>query len=153
VVNPNLKKPSTVTRAATVASDVIRPPAHRQQTEPNIHNVNKPVLPERPVTLGTSMPAATPVPSPLANGSSTAAKRRVTDTPVGRIQDLDRIDELDESNPWGVPLHHGGPYEAAVQAIRRNDKDVFAGYGSYHRGVPQSSDNVNILSVYLNSFI
>lgn len=147
VVNPKPKKPSTLTRATTVANDVTRPPAYRQQTEPNIHNVNKPVLLERPVTLGTSTPASTPVPP-----SPSAAKRRVTDTPVGRL-DLDRIDELDETNPWGIALHHGGPYEAAVQAIREKDKNIYAGYGSYHRGVPQSGDNVNISSVYFNSFI
>jgi hypothetical protein len=29
-----------------------------------------------------------------------------------RYRDLDPIDELDESNPLGLSLHHGGPYEA-----------------------------------------
>jgi hypothetical protein len=30
---------------------------------------------------------------------------------VRRGPDLDRIDELDESNPYGVAWHHGGPYD------------------------------------------
>jgi hypothetical protein len=29
-----------------------------------------------------------------------------------RPNELDRIDELDETDPLGVPWHHGGPYEA-----------------------------------------
>jgi len=101
------------------------------------------------------MPGTSSVPpSPLANGSPAAnLKRRATEIPAGRIQDLDRIDELDETNPWGIALHHTGPYEAAVQAIRKTDKKVFPGYGSYHRGVPQPSDNVNISFVYFISFI
>jgi hypothetical protein len=38
----------------------------------------------------------------------------------GRVQDLDQIDELDETNPWGIPIHHDGPYEVAkVPANKR----------------------------------
>jgi hypothetical protein len=40
---------------------------------------------------------------------------------LSRHHDLDRIDELDETSPLGISLHHGGPYEAAVQAVRRSD--------------------------------
>lgn len=32
--------------------------------------------------------------------------------PNGSARELDMIDELDETNPLGVALHHGGPYEA-----------------------------------------
>jgi hypothetical protein len=31
---------------------------------------------------------------------------------TGSARELDMIDELDETNPSGVALHHGGPYEA-----------------------------------------
>jgi hypothetical protein len=49
--------------------------------------------------------------------------------PVGKRRNrrnkLDRIDELDETNPLGIPVHHGGPYEAIQRLIqphsRRND--------------------------------
>lgn len=37
-----------------------------------------------------------------------------------RVQALDQIDELDETNPWGIRIHHDGPYEAAnVQDNKR----------------------------------
>lgn len=35
--------------------------------------------------------------------------------PNGR--ELDMIDELDETNPSGVALHHGGPYEAIQKMV------------------------------------
>jgi hypothetical protein len=42
-----------------------------------------------------------------------------------RKNKLDRIDELDETNPLGIPVHHGGPYEAIQRLVqpqgRRND--------------------------------
>ncbi|KAG6911581.1 hypothetical protein DXG01_011884 [Tephrocybe rancida] len=41
------------------------------------------------------------------------AARRIAGVLGLRGSELDRIDELDESNPAGLPLHHDGPYEAA----------------------------------------
>jgi len=35
---------------------------------------------------------------------------------TGSARELDMIDELDETNPSGVALHHGGPYEAIQKA-------------------------------------
>lgn len=35
------------------------------------------------------------------------------------MQDLDQIDELDETNPWGIPIHHDGPYEAANAQVNK----------------------------------
>ncbi|KAF8632982.1 hypothetical protein AX15_001579 [Amanita polypyramis BW_CC] len=37
--------------------------------------------------------------------------------PAGMAQGLDMIDELDESNPLGIALHHGGPYEAIRKMV------------------------------------
>lgn len=37
--------------------------------------------------------------------------------PNGSARELDMIDELDESNPLGVALHHGGPYEAIQKMV------------------------------------
>ena len=68
-----------------------------------------------------------------------------------RNRDLDRIDELDETSPWGVSLHHGGPYEAAVQAIRRSDQGMplgilnSAGHANeYHKQAMLAHGNVRL---------
>lgn len=37
--------------------------------------------------------------------------RRGNTTSPRRVTDLDRIDELDETTPLGLPIHHRGPYE------------------------------------------
>jgi hypothetical protein len=34
-------------------------------------------------------------------------------------QELDRIDELDETNPFGPAIHHGGPYEAISRIVQK----------------------------------
>jgi len=44
-------------------------------------------------------------------------------------QDLDRIDELDETNPFGQAVHHGGPYEAVSRIVQ---KDVASGFDERH---------------------
>lgn len=143
--NPKLRKASTLSKPVPNNSDVTRPPISLPETNPNVESQ---LLPPRPSTLGTSTPATVPMPS---NGQP-APKRRPTDIPPNRQENLDRIDELDETNPWGVALHHGGPYEAALQAIRGDGKVVFPGHGSYNRGVLQSHDNVG-LSIKLSAFL
>ncbi len=47
-----------------------------------------------------------------------------------RAKDLDRIDELDETNPLGLSLHHDGPYEAASQALKRGENANPSGGGA-----------------------
>ena len=39
-----------------------------------------------------------------------------------KSQELDMIDELDESNPLGIALHHDGPYEAIQKAIKPRER-------------------------------
>jgi len=39
-------------------------------------------------------------------------------------QDLDRIDELDETNPFGQAVHHGGPYEAVSRIVQKDVTSV-----------------------------
>ncbi|EJD03703.1 uncharacterized protein FOMMEDRAFT_167037 [Fomitiporia mediterranea MF3/22] len=51
---------------------------------------------EPPAAMGTERPR-------LPRRGNTSSPRHVAD--------LDRIDELDESTPLGLPLHHRGPYE------------------------------------------
>ena len=112
----------------------------RHPTEPDLHSVERLVLPPRVSTLGPSTPATV---SASSLTGSAPSKRRASDAPNSRVKDLDSIDELDETNPWGIALHHGGPYEAAVQAIRGKSKQVYAGHGSYNRGA-SALGNVNI---------
>ncbi len=114
-------------------------------TEPDLHNVERLVLPPRASTLGFSTPATV---SASSLTGSALSKRRASDAPNSRVKDLDSIDELDETNPWGIALHHGGPYEAAVQAIRGKSKQVYAGHGSYSRGA-QALGSVNIWFIRL----
>ena len=37
-------------------------------------------------------------------------------------KDLDKIDELDESDPLGLAWHHGGPYEAIKKSVEKDPK-------------------------------
>jgi hypothetical protein len=80
-----------------------RPTHSRNLTAPEIqHSVNRPSMPPRPATTAVDVK-----PPPTAIG--------------GRpIRALDRIDELDESNPLGLPVHHGGPYEAIQKLVQQN---------------------------------
>ncbi|KAG6854222.1 hypothetical protein C0991_009240 [Blastosporella zonata] len=76
-----------------------QPPPERIAMAPEpIVSIN---LPPRSVTT----PAAQLKPPP-------PSARRIAGLAL-RGSELDRIDELDESNPAGLPLHHNGPYEAA----------------------------------------
>lgn len=78
-----------------------RPAPARNVTAPNVDvSSSRPKLPRRPAT------------SPTDIKSPPQASRRTAGGLAMRGSKLDRIDELDESNPIGQPLHHGGPYEA-----------------------------------------
>jgi len=129
---------------ANVEHDVTggRPPALRQVTEPIMpHDIGRPALPARPATTGIATPMS------MSTSGSTASKRLAEGLST-RLQDLDRIDELDETNPWGIALHHGGPYEAAIQAMRRGDSSrmplgfVNNGSNEYHRRAMEAHGNV-----------
>jgi len=99
-----------------------------------------------PVTSGTDTPRST---APSSTNSSVS--KRLVEGLSGRNQDLDRIDELDETSPWGISLHHGGPYEAAVQAIRRSDHRMPLGIlnstgraNEYHKQAMLAYGNVRL---------
>jgi len=69
-----------------------RPPLISNMSAPEMHRPDDtPTLPPRPATTPADI-------RPAQQGRG--------------IRALDRIDELDETNPLGSPLHHGGPYEA-----------------------------------------
>ena len=61
-----------------------------------------------------------------------------------RTQDLDQIDELDETNPWGIRVHHDGPYEAAnVQVFKRVASHTpFGNNGQYNMLALQANGQV-----------
>lgn len=56
-----------------------------------------------------------------------------------RLQDLDRIDELDHSNPLGIALHHGGPYEAVRSAVQ-SGVQMPLGFSNNDRGLQTVGD-------------
>ena len=64
----------------------------------------------------------------------------------GRVQDLDQIDVLDETNPWGIRIHHDGPYEAVnVQVNKRAGHaplGLASGNGLYNAHGLQANDQV-----------
>ena len=79
------------------------PPPIFNHTTPDLRRtIEKPVLPTRPVTTPGNYRI-----------------RGETAHPTARHDhQLDRIDELDETDPLGVPWHHGGPYEAIYKVTR-----------------------------------
>ncbi|KAF8973593.1 hypothetical protein BDZ97DRAFT_378851 [Flammula alnicola] len=131
-----LKSPKSKAGPLPTSYDVTqsaRPAAPRMASEPVViqSNAKRPAFPPRHATTGADTPSST------AASSSTASKR-LGEGLSSRNQDLDRIDELDETNPWGISLHHGGPYEAAVQALRRGENRMPLGFSNggindYHK--------------------
>ncbi|KAF8641173.1 hypothetical protein AX17_000808 [Amanita inopinata Kibby_2008] len=93
-----------------------------------------------------------PVPSDksrrsLADVAITATKIPVNErTPLStargqsqiRAQELDMIDELDESNPLGIALHHGGPYEAIQKVV---GSSAYGQQGAYKQNSRVSERN------------
>ncbi|RPD57057.1 hypothetical protein L227DRAFT_507479 [Lentinus tigrinus ALCF2SS1-6] len=92
------------------AEIVLRPPINaRNASAPELHPPPPAVdVPPRPSTVPIPAEAAAP-PQPRRRSS----KNPSISTPP---RDLDRIDELDESDPLGFAWHHGGPYEAIAKA-------------------------------------
>ncbi|RDX51113.1 hypothetical protein OH76DRAFT_1455045 [Lentinus brumalis] len=88
---------------------VLRPPINaRNASAPELHQPPRAVdVPPRPSTVPIPAEAAPPQP-----------RRRSSKNPsiATAPRDLDRIDELDESDPLGFAWHHDGPYEAIAKA-------------------------------------
>ncbi|KAJ7630751.1 hypothetical protein FB45DRAFT_545522 [Roridomyces roridus] len=77
-----------------------RPGPFRNDSAPELRRIEAPGLPHRSAT-------APPIPE-----SRPVMRRRP------QPYDLDRIDELDESNPLGVAMHHEGPFQAIASALK-----------------------------------
>ncbi|KAI5124158.1 hypothetical protein M0805_000967 [Coniferiporia weirii] len=72
-----------------------------------VDGIHEPTLPPemRRTVSGPSTSTSIERPRPPQRGSTMSPRRSTRPT------DLDRIDELDESTPLGIPIHHRGPYE------------------------------------------
>lgn len=111
-----------------------RPPHSRGLSAPEIpHSVDRPNMPPRPAT--TAVDAKPP---------STASKRIIGGRHV-RAHELDRIDELDESNPLGIAVHHGGPYEAIQKVV---GSMIPHNIGSQYQVRPSYLRVLNALPIY-----
>ncbi|KAJ4002509.1 hypothetical protein F5050DRAFT_1717955 [Lentinula boryana] len=93
---------------------ILSPPPAYDELSPNrpstIRHISVPTLPSsqrKPMEVP-------PRPATTANDSRTIEPRRNNTNPnlARRNRGLDPIDELDESNPLGLSLHHESPYEA-----------------------------------------
>lgn len=60
--------------------------------------------------------------STTGSRASSATRRPAVAEHSNHRNKLDRIDELDETNPLGIPVHHGGPYEAIQRLVRPNSR-------------------------------
>ncbi|KAF5312356.1 hypothetical protein D9619_002904 [Psilocybe cf. subviscida] len=97
---------------------------------------SEPIMPqygERSARQARSITTSTSTPSSIAPTTSSMGSKLLS----GRTSELDKIDELDETSPWGVALHHGGPYEAALRVIKpekgRTPLGISnGGAGTYH---------------------
>jgi len=100
----------------------------------------------QPATSGTNTPRST-----APSSTTSAVSKRLVGGVSARNHDLDKIDELDETSPWGISLHHGGPYEAAIQAIKRSDHRMPLGIlngggraNEYHKRAMLAHGNVRL---------
>jgi Pal1 cell morphology protein len=83
-----------------------------------------------PAALGnTTLPLQPAQPTEDLPSSASVAPRKVLGN-RGWVQDLDQIDQLDETNPWGIRIHHDGPYEAANSQVNKRAGHVPLGLAS-----------------------
>ncbi|KAI0332036.1 hypothetical protein GY45DRAFT_1335879 [Cubamyces sp. BRFM 1775] len=120
---PSQSRPNTQTapessappsnRTSTVQSTAARPSiASRNASAPELHQPPPPTdVPPRPSTVPIAAPANSTVSAPAPQ-----RKRSKNPSISAPPRDLDRIDELDESDPLGARWHHDGPYEAIMKA-------------------------------------
>ncbi|KAI0778420.1 hypothetical protein BD413DRAFT_601185 [Trametes elegans] len=120
---PAPEVPSQSSRAEKLAAAAHKTPsAQPPEARPAIapRNASAPELHEPPPpTEVPPRPSTVPIPAPLeASVTAPVAQRKRSKNPsiAAAPRDLDRIDELDESDPLGLAWHHDGPYEAIAKA-------------------------------------
>ncbi|OSC99434.1 hypothetical protein PYCCODRAFT_1427123 [Trametes coccinea BRFM310] len=107
--------PPSATQTSTVQSTAARPSlAPRNVSAPELQPPPPPTdLPPRPSTVPI---ASTPSSAPSVSAPVAQRKRSKNPSISAPPRDLDKIDELDESDPLGARWHHDGPYEAIMKA-------------------------------------
>jgi len=85
-------------------------------------------MPQHPRIARTHAEMSNPLIVPAVVAPAAAAAECATEDRRLR-QDLDRIDELDETNPFGQAVHHGGPYEAVSRIVQ---EDAILGFDERH---------------------
>ena len=96
-----------------------------------------------------SFPGDTVLPQPIQHTEGLPTSASVAPQILGhrgRVQDLDQIDVLDETNPWGIRIHHDGPYEAVNVQVNKRAGHVPLGLASsnelYNAHGLQANDQV-----------
>ena len=127
------------------------PPVSLTEQDVNFgQNPHSEVAPPSYETIFSDPPSSVPSDSPEAKTQSStslsthstlksADSQESIDTyrsAVGRHRKhknrLDRIDELDETNPSGIPIHHGGPYEAIYKLAHQSRRSEPHNIGSQY---------------------
>ncbi|KAF5352782.1 hypothetical protein D9756_006041 [Leucocoprinus leucothites] len=103
-------------RPAPAPNPTSVPHHHPSHSAPEVYRSERPSIPQRVKTVGTSADTGRPPVVPAV--AAAAAAGRAADE-RGLRPDLDRIDELDETNPFGLAVHHRGPYEAISRIVQK----------------------------------
>ncbi|KAI0830549.1 hypothetical protein BC628DRAFT_1408028 [Trametes gibbosa] len=109
---PSRDAPVLDNNTSAVHSSASRPPiTPRNASAPELHPPPPSTeVPPRPSTVPIAAPSTASVSAPPAQ------RKRSKNTSISAVpRDLDRIDELDESDPLGFAWHHDGPYEAIAK--------------------------------------
>ncbi|KAI0756768.1 hypothetical protein C8Q80DRAFT_1264788 [Daedaleopsis nitida] len=116
---------TSATKTSTVQSTAPRYPiTSRNASAPELHPLPDPVdVPPRPSTVPISAPPPQPAAAPPPRRRRNSKNPSIAAAP----RDLDRIDELDESDPLGFAWHHHGPYEAIAKASTHPDSASVSG--------------------------
>ncbi|KAI9060531.1 hypothetical protein FKP32DRAFT_1760200 [Trametes sanguinea] len=146
--------PVHANQTSTVQSTAARPSLNpRNASAPELQPPPPPTdLPPRPSTVPI---ASTPSSAPSVSAPVAQRKRSKNPSISAAPRDLDKIDELDESDPLGARWHHDGPYEAIMKAApvlypeqsilaqKRNDGvspgQIFPSNSHYQAPAPSSS--------------
>jgi hypothetical protein len=126
------------------------PPPSQLSEKPSALQRHKTVPQHRPIPVEAEQVEAPSssyraVPSTAAINQYTASNTRSQQ----KRADLDRVDQLDESNLFGTLLHHDGPYEAIRTVVGSNSRMPLglSDYGrlhQYHERTMKAVGHVNI---------
>ena len=126
---------------SSVPADVQRPALQTNSSAPELHVPPPRDIPARPTTVPVAVPppsaptAASMTSAPSSSGAAppvkkTRSRKHSAATPPGN---LDKIDELDETDPLGVGWHNSGPYDAIPKPSKGKKAEAAQGDGSSRR--------------------